>query len=87
MSEEVSISKDAAVELLLQAGYEAFLEDGVVFVRWNDDIHLKETLKQFLRDHHYEASYGIKGRAKDSSPALALTNMHEIDPGDTNNQI
>lgn len=65
--DQTGISKSEAVKLLAEAGYDAYMEDGVVMVKWNDDPDLPVTLQKFLESHDYHSSFGIKGKASVSA--------------------
>lgn len=55
------ITKEAAVDLLKEAGYQAVLDEGVVLVAWNNDPDLPIHIRDFLAAHNYHASFGVKG--------------------------
>ncbi len=53
------MSKDEAVTFLIDKGYPAVYEDGVVIVHTNDPAAFKE-ISSLLKDAGYHMSYGVK---------------------------
>ena len=58
---EKSISKEEALDLLIQNGYNAVYEDGMPIIYYQGQIP-KEEIASFFKEINYSMSYGLKCR-------------------------
>lgn len=82
MSTEKITDKNKAVKKLIAAGFDAGIEDSMVYVYY-DDTHdnkcLLELVQKEIKNMGYGSSYGIKKRDKKNNAGTITTSHNDED--------